>query len=93
MGWLSELVEKFSDLRNGTSVTHDKSGHETSNNLNTDTEGKRGNVKKKSLSLLRGIASLDCGTIDAALSMLLLSSLPLKRKQFWRQEDTSGTIE
>ena len=52
------------------SVTNDKSGHDPSSSLNSDTKGKWGNVEKtKILSLLRGIAvedgGLDCGTNDS----------------------------
>ena len=67
-------------------VTLDESGHDTVSSL--DTEGKRGNVKKKISSLLRGVAGenggFDCGTIGDSLirvDALLLGSLPSKKSE------------
>ena len=70
----TELVVRVSGgnfYENG-SVTLDKSGHDPSSSLDhTDIEGKRGNdnLKKKILSLLRGVAG-EYGGVDALVGLL-----------------------
>ena len=80
------------------SVTLDKSSHDTSSSL--DTQGKRGNIKKKILSLLRGVAgeddSLDYSTIGDSLIRVdpLVGLLAIEEvgDEFDHTRNISGTI-
>ena len=75
---------------NGSATIYYKSGHDPSSSLNSDTEGKRGNVEKtRILSLLRGITrengGLDNGTITIDDSLIrvgvdaLVGTLPMEK--------------